>query len=200
MQKIKTRLCCLFLFVCFLPLSACIGEKWMEELPSQWFTSELLADYGVEDLPSPPIETGRLRTNNATKETFYFYATYDEVQTLAREILEYLRANENVYHLCELQGHGGLVAEMLPYDNYLPVTDEFVFEESAYVFAYSLSPELANFGGYLPALRDPILISIAFTGEDTIYKGTFVKPFKYNATVIIKKQGWGACAILYDEE
>lgn len=193
------RMAAVFLFFC-APLSACIGEEWFEELPSQWFTNERLVEYGVEDLPSPPIETGRLRTINTTKETFYFNATYDEVQTLAREILDYLRANENVYHLCELQGHGGLVAEMFPYDNYLPITDEFVFEESTYTFAYSLSPELVNFGGYLPALQEPILISIAFTSEDAIYKGLFVKPFEYNATVTVQKSGWGACAILYDEE
>ena len=200
MNKKSRRCIAIGIGFCILPLSACM-DSCFEELPAAWFSAELLAEYGVENLPSPLIENGRLREITTTKQRFYFNATHDEIQELAKQIVDYLSANEKVYHLCVYDSHGGLVAEMLPYDNYLPVTDEFIFNESAYTFAYSLSAELDDYdGGYLPALHDPILIGLGLHEKDVVQQGPFLPAFEYNATVTIQKQGWGVCAILYEEE
>ena len=187
------RTLALILSVIFLfALASCeVGVK------DTWFSDEMLKSHGISSLPMPfdtlsnTVLAEYESDDGKFSGIFYFTATKDELNNYAKAVVEYLLKNENVFNLGELEGHGGLIGEIVPYDDYKLVDEGFKYDQSLYNLAYSLSPTLNMGGGYIPSLDNPIKITIASVEAEELYSG-----FTYNAKIEIKQTSWPACAIV----
>lgn len=162
-----------------------------------WFSEELLESHGIAALPIPRNTLSNTVLSEYSNEdgiysgTFYFTATKAEINDYARVVAEHLMANESVFNAGEREGHGGLIGEILPYDDYKLLSEGISYDQGSYTFAYSLTPTLAMGGGYVPSLEDPVKIFITHGDEEELYRG-----FTYNATIEIKQSSWPVCAII----
>lgn len=167
-------------------LTSCFDDYEKEK----WFRDTDLKTFLIEDFPMPKesLENTMLYTDKYGYQTFYYTSTYEDVNEYVKTIISYLHSNQNVFNIALREGHGGLIGEIVPYDNYVFINEETKFDESGYTIAYSLSPDLNLAGGYLKSLADPIKISISFTSEDILKPG-----FTYNVYISIKQESYPAC-------
>lgn len=171
-------------------LLSCLTSCFTEYEKETWFNDADLKDFLLEDMPLPneSLENSILYTDKYGYQTFYYTSTYKDVNEYVKAVVNYLQGKQNVFNIALREGHGGLIGEIVPYDNYVFVTEETKFDESGYTIAYSLSPDLNLGGGYLYSLDNPIKISISFTSEDVLKPG-----FTYNAYISIKQESYPAC-------
>ena len=172
-------------------LTSCFDDYEKEK----WFNEEDLKMFSIESIPLPKesLENTMLYTDKYGYQTFYYTSTLDEVNEYIKTVISYLLSNQNVFNIALREGHGGLIGEIVPYDNYVLISEETKFDDSGYTIAYSLSPDLVLAGGYLESLDDPIKISLSFTSEDVLKPG-----FTYNAYISIKQENYPACC--FDDE
>lgn len=167
-------------------LTSCFDDYEKEK----WFNEEDLKMFSIEGIPLPKesLENTMLYTDKHGVQTFYYTSTCEDVNEYTKTVVSYLLSNQNVFNTALREGHGGLIGEIVPYDNYVLISEETKFDNSGYTIAYSLSPDLNLSGGYLYSLDNPVKISICFTSDDLLIPG-----FTYNAYISIKQESYPTC-------
>ena len=189
MKKIAATI---LIFALALCLASCeVGVK------ETWFSCELLESYGIAALPIPcdslnnTVLVESVTDDGRYSGTFYFTSTNTNINEYAHTVANFLVSNAEIFNVGEREGHGGLIAEILPYDDYRLVSEGISYDQDSYTFAYSLAQSLVMGSGYVPSLDDPVKITIATVDEEELYRG-----FTYNAKIEIKQSSWPACAII----
>ena len=156
-----------------------------------WFSIDYLEKYNIKDLPLPTeLINTRIEVNNSDNQVFYYTSTFESMNTYAETLINYLLNNDGIYNVSERIGHGGLIAEMFPYDEYKLLESPIMYEESEYTFAFSLTKDLDFIAGYLYSLDNPIRIAITFSSDILLTYG-----FKYNTTITIFQRNYPSCVI-----
>ncbi len=151
-----------------------------------WFSNSQLEEYALKDLPIPTKNLDNTMLEN--EEVFYFTTTESNFQLYAKSMIDYLLSNEKVFYLSEKGRLSGLIGEIVPYHEYLPIDKNYIYDKKHYELAYSLDSQLSD--NYPKLLNDPIKISLKL--ETRTQK---IKSFTYNASLSIKLSAYPACSI-----
>ena len=108
---------CLTAILCLCCLAACSNSYSKNE----FFSEEMLTQNKLADMPVPPHVDNSV---NQYGNILYLNLTKDEYESYVADLLQYLRAKEDISYLGYSVG-SGLVAEMIPYDEIAPITDSY---------------------------------------------------------------------------
>ena len=103
--------------LCLCCLASCGGSYNKNE----FFSEEMLTQNKLADMPVPPHVDNSV---NQYGNILYLNLTKDEYESYVSDLLQYLRAKEDISYLGYSVG-SGLVAEMIPYDEIAPITDSY---------------------------------------------------------------------------
>lgn len=186
----KILACLLIIILCLSCLASCENSY----VANQFFSDELLSENGLSDMPVPPgVDNSALRSGII----LYLNLTDAEYEKYARDLLDYLRAREDIYYLGFSVGQY-LLAEMMPYDEIAPITDSYNVKKDSHDIFFSLEDGLTNSN---EMLRTPVEIKIVREPG----KLTF-NDFEYNTSIGIysgyrANARWNLCGAehTYDE-
>ena len=151
-----------------LPLFGCGAPNY----PADTFYSEnLLSSYSLEGLPVPNIENSRL-----SGEYLYCNLTDAEYEAYVTEVVAWLRAREDIYHLSCFHSRT-LLFGAFPENTYIPMPEDYDLTGN-HDFAFTRTAELN--GDKMP---DPIHLTISREGGSLK-----VAHFSYNTFIKIGKE------------
>lgn len=157
-------------FLCLLALlMLCLaGCKDPDYGVDTFYTTEMLTEYSLADLPAPKLENSRIY-----EENLYCNLTQEEYEAYVAQVIAYFQGREDVRHLCYLYD-STLMFGVFPHRTYTLVTEDYDLSGS-HSFSY-LTTELDEEGSPKTG------ISISRT-SDTLGKTGFF----YNTHIRIDK-------------
>lgn len=136
-----------------------------------FYSSDLLSSYSLDGMPVPNIENSRL-----SGEYFYCNLTQEEYDAYVAEVVSWLRARKDVYHLSCFHSRT-LMFGAFPEETYVPMPEEYDLSGN-HDFAFTRIAELNG-----DHMSDPIRLVISREG------GTlFRTDFSYNTFIQIGKK------------
>ena len=170
MKRILTLLLVAALCLC---LTACDSD-----LPKDtFFEDAVLTELSLEGMPAPKLENSRLGD-----KVLYCNLTEEEYRAYIQSLLDYLQAREDIYHLgsyCSWR----LLAEIVPYDIYSFIPEDYASTAGGHSLVFSLTEELTT-NGYL---SQPIRIDIS-RGEEKLG----LTSYTYNTKIRLSNTSRGA--------
>ena len=177
-----------FIFLCLislLGLTACNASY--EE--NKFFSEEVLSQAKLNDIPVPAnIENSVIQYGNK----LYLKLTDDEYVQYVASVLNYLKTKEDIYYLGYSVG-SGLVAEMFPYNEIAPLTENYkeTLDNHHFFFSKENGIDDKNF------LSAPVEMDIKRVNAELTYK-----KFQYNTQIIINEghfaqAQWNICGAIH---
>ena len=177
-----------FIFLCLISLfglTAC-NASYEEK---KFFSEEVLSQAKLNDIPVPAnIENSVIQYGNK----LYLKLTDDEYVQYVASVLNYLKTKEDIYYLGYSVG-SGLVAEMFPYNEIAPLTENYkeTLDNHHFFFSKENGIDDKNF------LSAPVEIDIKRVNAELTYK-----KFQYNTQIIINEghsaqAQWNICGAIH---
>ena len=177
-----------FIFLCLISLfglTACNASY--EE--NKFFSEEVLSQAKLNDIPVPAnIENSVIQYGNK----LYLKLTDDEYVQYVASVLNYLKTKEDIYYLGYSVG-SGLVAEMFPYNEIAPLTENYkeTLDNHHFFFSKENGIDDKHF------LSAPVEIDIKRVNAELTYK-----KFQYNTQIIINEghsaqAQWNICGAIH---
>ncbi|MBP3503788.1 MAG: hypothetical protein J6K18_01550 [Bacilli bacterium] len=177
-----------FIFLCLISLfglTAC-NASYEEK---KFFSEEVLSQAKLNDIPVPAnIENSVIQYGNK----LYLKLTDDEYVQYVASVLNYLKTKEDIYYLGYSVG-SGLVAEMFPYNEIAPLTENYkeTLDNHHFFFSKENGIDDKHF------LSAPVEIDIKRVNAELTYK-----KFQYNTQIIINEghsaqAQWNICGAIH---
>ena len=122
----------------------CLVSCGISYTKNEFFSDEFLTQNKLTDMPLPPrLEDSVYGSNSLLGSILYLNLTSEEYEQYVEDLLNYLRAKEDIYYLGYSVG-SGLLAEMLPYNEIAPITDSYDIKDDEHRFFFSTVDGLGN--------------------------------------------------------
>ena len=184
---------CLTVVLCLCCLASC-GVSYEK---NGFFSEEFLTQNKLADMPLPPhLDDSVYGSASLLGNMLYLNLTDEEYERYVEDLLNYLRAKEDIYYLGFSVG-GRLLAEMLPYDEIAPITDSYNTKKDEHHIFFATEDGLGN----SDFLNSPVeFIIIRESGKLTFNN------YEYNTKIGIcdgnlARAAWNQCGAehTYDE-
>lgn len=165
----KRCLCLLLLTALCLGLAGCDSD-----LPQNtFFSQELLTQHCLSGMPVPPLEQSCL-----SEKVFYGNLRHEEYEDYVNQVLYWLRCRKDIHYLGSWYSRR-LYGEIVPYDVYTFLPEDYDAAAVRHDFVFSPSPELREGN-----LATPVRLSIV---RETGSLG--LTNFTYNTKITISIDG-----------
>ena len=134
------------LFACMLAILLCLGclvSCGVSYTQNGFFSDEFLAQNKLSDMPMPPHLDDSVYGSTFFGNILYLNLTNEEYEQYVEDLLDYLRAKEDIYYLGYSVG-SGLWGEMLPYDDIAPITDSYNTKADEHHIFFATKDGLGN--------------------------------------------------------
>ena len=136
----KILILVLTVVLCLCSLASC-GVSYAK---NEFFSEEFLTQNKLADMPMPPhFDASVYGSNSLLGNILYLNLTDEEYEQYVEDLLNYLRAKEDIYYL-GYSVRSGLLGEMLPYDEIAPITDSYDTKGEEHRFFFSIVDGLGN--------------------------------------------------------
>lgn len=154
-----------------------------------WFSKDILHTYHIQNLPQIEDENAVLINDDNQNELIYFNSTLDDINKYTEKTLNYLKNNEQIYHLSSFNR-----IEKLGEENvliYNKVDYDFKFNSNEYSFAFSNTSQTFEKYG-LVGLNDPVIISIGYVTDPLLYLdreySAYIKIYNFSGFIAFYKE------------
>ncbi len=132
-----------FILIAVLCLS-CLASCGVSYTKNEFFSEEFLTQNNLADMPVPPhLDASVYGSNSLLGNILYLNLTDEEYEQYVEDLLNYLRAKEDIYYLGYSVG-SGLWGEMLPYDEIAPITDSYNTKADEHHIFFATKDGLSN--------------------------------------------------------
>ena len=190
----KLLVLCLTAVLCLCCLASC-GVSYER---NEFFSEEFLTQNKLADMPLPPHLDASVYGSSSLLggNILYLNLTDEEYEQYVEDLLNYLRAKQDIYYLGYSVG-SGLHGEMLPYDEIAPITDSYNTKDDEHHFFFATEDGLGNWN----SLNSPVEFAIARESGKLKFDN-----YEYNTTIGIcdgnlASAVWNQCGAehTYDE-
>ncbi len=122
----------------------CLASCGVSYTQNGFFSEEFLTQNKLSDMPMPPhLDDSVYGSASLLGNMLYLNLTDEEYEQYVEDLLNYLRAKEDIYYLGFSVG-GRLLAEMLPYDEIAPITDSYNTKKDEHHIFFATEDGLGN--------------------------------------------------------
>ncbi len=162
----------------FKKLKSMSQSDFSRDYPQDTFwTDDVLSQYFMAGMPVPKLENSLLKDN-----VLYCNMTEKEYLTYVGQLVEFLRARQDIYHLGSYCS-SGLFGEIAPYDVYSHIPEGYAEETGSHYLVFSMQEAFTKNG----FLSDPIRVEL-IRGEEKLGFTSFT----YNTKIKLSDSSRGA--------